>query len=379
MESKPNQISKAATIIESAGKVIVGITGISFLSGIIITNLYLLKWGIVDFTIVKTKYMLTGAVFLIAHGFLYVLFLVVLQPFVAFLTSHRRITLRRLANGLILTVVVVISALVVTWILAVGLLNKNFSPFSQLIVIEWFSLWPFLALYPTLIVSHLIFSTGFHLLVPKPVLVFVLSVAWLVNLMLFSEEIYPKVNPQFGGGRPLKAAFLLQNEILAVLPAGLRHTDNANVAEWTLIHERSEEYIVAAFNDVSRHLNIITLPKSQTAGFILDEEHLYERAVEDAKDGAVFSAKTETWDIILRTHDAGISIRDISKLTQLLENDIYNFLLIKNRLELAVESGERLPSVVEELVKTNDDWSSAVHYILSYILADKAPMGGRDH
>ena len=152
-QSESGQLLMTMGTIELVSKVVVAATGGCFLAGLISTNIYLLRWGIVDFSIVKTKFVLTGAVFFIIHGFLYIPIRALWSIIQMSFEPGRPVSWRKALIGLLLTLMLLAVTLVIAWLLAVSLINKDYSPFSQLIVIDWPSLWPFAVLYPTL-VSH---------------------------------------------------------------------------------------------------------------------------------------------------------------------------------------------------------------------------------
>jgi hypothetical protein len=369
-------IRETARLAESAGKITVVLTGICFLVGLIITNLYLLRWGIVDFSIVKIKYILTGAVFLVVNGLLYLFLWSTIDVFQKMFRRNLGSILTAVVFGLLRLIGVVLLSFALGVFLIVWLINKDYSPFSLFYTVEWQDLWPFLALCPTLLLTHALFATSIRKrqrFARLEVTIFglILPLAWLFNLTLFAHELYPSINPQFGGGRPLKATFLLDGKLNKSLPAGLRIPDTPALAEWALVHERENEYIAAAFNDSSRTINIMTLPKALTHGFFLDEKRLYESTTESIKAGAIYTAGPGTWRILLKMDEVGFSIADMSRASQLLSNDITNFLLVRRRLESAILQKENLSNVMEQLVISNPEWKTMAQYILAYLIEAK--------
>jgi hypothetical protein len=374
-----NRIKTSAHVAESFGKIAVAITGICFLTGLIITNLYLLRWGIVDFSIVKTKYVLTGAIFFFVNGFLYLPLFFVTSLLPSLFKKSGYSIFKRIIICLAISILVFFLSFVVFWLLLVPIVNKDYSPFSEFYVINWEDIWPFAALYPTLLLSHIFFVTGIkRRFLLREIFLFTFSTAWIVNLTLFASLIYPRINPQFGGGRPLKATFLLNENVNKVLPMGLKIRGSPTLAEWALIHERENEYIIAAFNDSSRTINIITLSKMLTYGFVLDERRLYESTTESIKAGAIYTAGPTTWRILISMSEAGFSIDDMNKQTQLLESDISNFLLVKWRIETALRKGENMGDVMEGLVKSNANWKGMAEYIFEYIFLTKVQEAPSD-
>ena len=261
-------------------RLLAGLTLGLYVLGLLAVNGYLLALGVSDFTLVRARFIYTGAFiasFWAASIIIPAAIFLLLRrrwPGLNRATDHRRVFLYLALAALSLPgflLTAAIFALLLDFIAPVSSVVATFGyAFVQLLIafaLGSCSIWVLNSL-------RKIAKTGTTWTAPLvdkiaalALLGFLLIIALALSVLLFMRNIYPLVPTQFGGGRPSMVQFLFNHDAVAGVKAlGIPFTSAGDVsAPVELAYEGNQSYVVRLSGGA-----IVQLDKEMTNALIIN-------------------------------------------------------------------------------------------------------------
>jgi hypothetical protein len=227
-------------LLDYSGKVIAMLSAVvsaAYATGFVITNIHLLtKYGIYDFELIKTRYILTGFFFLILTYIIIVFSFAVLK-----IAESAKKTVSKIMLGAIATLA--LASFVGGSIK--GITMWLFGNYSEIAIVSTFiRIWSLLAIVATIVVIIFIRRGGWKkqgINIPIPYSVFTST---LLIAGAYSQLVYPVMPIALGGGDPVPVQLVVEEENVRFLRAALPFADYTKTEMVYLIDQGSLSYFV---------------------------------------------------------------------------------------------------------------------------------------
>ena len=271
LENKNAEQYPYVQLLDYGSKVITmlsALVGLAYAIGFVTTNMHLLtKYGIYDFEIIKTRYILTGFFFLILTYVAYVAGMGVLKA-----TDRSSKTVAKILIGIVSTVLFAMSI----GSIIKGVIGWVVQSYSELATIATFiRIWSLLAISAVVATVHFIRAGGWKqhgINISVPYSIFTST---LVVVGAYSQLVYPVLPIALGGGSPVPIQMIIEDDKAKLIGAAIPFVDEATTEKIYLIDQSSSSYFVLIHSSDGIHRHAVEIRKD----YVVSVVHLMETII----------------------------------------------------------------------------------------------------
>jgi hypothetical protein len=263
--------------------VLSAVVSVAYAIGFVITNIHLLtKYGIYDFEIVKTRYILTGFFFLILIYIIFVISLGILKVTEVASKISYKILIGVLVSIFFAGFVGTFMKSITAWVMG---------SYSELGILSTFiRIWSLLAIFAIIAVVIFVRGGGWKkqgINIPVPYSIFT-SVFLLVGA--YSQLVYPVLPIALGGGDPVPVQLVVEDKSVKFVSAAIPFSDDIKTEIVYLIDQSSSSYFVLVPFSDKIHGQAVEIRKDQVVSVI----HITTASVPLLRVNAMITTVTPT-------------------------------------------------------------------------------------
>ncbi|MEJ5241890.1 MAG: hypothetical protein WHS87_11895 [Anaerolineales bacterium] len=284
--AQPSEQYPYEQLLDYGGKVVAMLSAgvsLAYAMGFVITNIHLLtKYGIYDFELIKTRYILTGFFFIILTYITFVISLGILKT-----TDEVEKKTSKIIVGFLGAVF--FAGFIGTFIK--GVISWVVGSYSELGIVSTFiRIWSLLAIISIIAIITFVRSGGWNkqgINIPIPFSIFTSA---LLLAGAYSQLVYPVLPIALGGGDPVPVQLIVEDEKVKFVSAAIPFADNRKTEMVYLIDQSSSSYFVLVPFSDKIHGQAVEIRKD----YIVSVIHLTKASVPLLRINATINSASPT-------------------------------------------------------------------------------------
>jgi hypothetical protein len=278
---KLSQITGFREMLEAAAKVLVGISVLSYIIGLLITNMHLRNYGAFHLSFTQFEYVLTGLLWLFLVGLAYLAYITTTNHFSVEPKASKWKWWGYNVGGLLVYFVFGIATL---YFPLMFLSNYEIDVFSWRAVYISVSL----ILAPIIIDgvgkrAYRFFQAAKQRTLPRDAVDTLVGIILvLASLTGYASSVYPNLSPVYGGGKPQKIILVAKpDQVTQLKNLGINvNSENRQIGPLEIIYESGDYLILSTPEEIKERKNIQSIRlKKDMFDAILHVDNKYVKAV----------------------------------------------------------------------------------------------------